>query len=207
MRPFFILAVVALTGCVAGKHSYTPPASTGMSASQNWKEVDRPKDEVWKDLIAGLGAEFFVINNLDKSSGFINVSYSGDPQQYVDGGEYDFMVSNLRGKRDYRFPAAKANTEYEIFQNGILMTLTRQLNLEGRINVIVTEVSRDRTKVQVNTRYILTLSVSGHDATGRPLRPSSSNITFNTGTSAHSSAGTVFRATGELEHSILAMVK
>jgi hypothetical protein len=70
--------------------------------------VERSKDEVWNELVAGLGAQFFVINNMDKASGFINVSYSGDPEKYVDGGELYFQVENLRGPREYRFPGSKS---------------------------------------------------------------------------------------------------
>ena len=55
--------------------------------------VNKSKEEVWKELIPQIGKNFFVINNLDKESGIINISYSGDPERYIDCGEiYSYLI-------------------------------------------------------------------------------------------------------------------
>lgn len=200
-----VLALTLLSGCVSSDRNYTPPQATS-KAVQTTKEVDRPREEVWSALVSGLGSQFFVINNMDKASGFINVSYSGDPEKYVDGGELYFKVENLRGPREYRFPASRANAQYEAFAGGILMGLNRRLALEGRLNVVVTEPSPGRTRVMVNTRYVLTLNVTGQNAMGQPLQPHSETISFNTGSEAKLSSGTTFRSTGELEAAVLRLI-
>lgn len=201
-----LLVLVFLSGCATGSHNYTPP-TIGLLTAQNFKEVDKPKEEVWNELITGLSGQFFVINTMDKSSGFINVSYSGDPEHYVDGGELDFKVSNLRGSREYQFPATRANTKYEVFQNGILAGINRSVNLEGRMNVVVSEISPTRTRVAVHTRYILTVSAVIQAVTGEVVTPSPVIVTFDTGNEGHSQSGYVYRPTGELENSVLELIK
>jgi len=197
--------LLLLSGCVSSDLKYVPPKAAAVAA-QNFKEVDRPKDEIWSALVAGLGSQFFVINNMDKASGFINVSYSGDPEKYVDGGELYFKVENIRGLREYRFPASRENVQYEVFNSGILMGVSRRLSLDGRMNVIVTESSSGRTRVTVNTRYVLTLNASGQNAMGQPMMPQTETISFNTGGEAKLSSGTTFRPTGEFEMAVLALV-
>jgi len=204
LLPLFVL--ILITGCVSSSHDYTPP-SASLSTAANFKEVDKSKEEVWNELITGLSGQFFVINNMDKSSGFINVSYSGDPERYVDGGELYFKVTNLRGTREYRFPASQANSQYEIFENGILSTVNRSLNLEGRMNVVVSEVNSQKTRVTVHTRYVLTANGFMQAVTGQSATIPSQTITFDTGNEGRTSAGHIFRPTGELEDSVLALVK
>lgn len=149
------LALLTLSGCVTSEQKYSPPA-TKVSLTSNFKEVEGSKEEVWSALVSGLGSQFFVINNMDKASGFINISYSGDPEKYVDGGELYFKVENMRGPREYRFPGARANMQYERSANGMLMVINRRLSLDGRMNVITTETTPGHIRVTVNTRYVLT---------------------------------------------------
>ena len=156
MAPKMIVAVgfaaLALTAC-AGKVDYTPPTISPSEA--NSKTVDQPKEAVWKSLIPALGQKFFVINNLDKASGLINISYSGDPELYVDCGTITSYVKNARGERTYTFPAAQANQVYEVLTDRYYQ-IDRRMTLEGRMNLIVQEVSARQTKVTANTRYVLT---------------------------------------------------
>jgi len=76
------LCVLAF-GC-AGRLEYRPPNS--IAPQQNSVEINKSKDAVWKIIVPAIGKNFFVINNLDKESGIINISYSGDPERYVDCG-------------------------------------------------------------------------------------------------------------------------
>jgi len=84
------LFVLILFGCVSGKFNYHEPRALG--GGENSMVINNPKDEVWEKMVNNIGASFFVINNLDKDSGFINVSYSGDPCRYVDCG---WITSNV----------------------------------------------------------------------------------------------------------------
>src|SRR5690554_3895515 len=111
------LTLTVLTGC-AGKLDYHRP--TTPVAMQNEKVIKKSRDQVWDDAVPALGKQFFVINNLDKSSGLINVSYSGDPERYVDCGRINSYVKNARGERTYDFSASSAAQQYEIMVNGHL---------------------------------------------------------------------------------------
>jgi len=93
----FILVTITLSGCVSGKVDYMRPSQ--QSSLSNSKIINRSRDEVWNSSVPQLGKQFFVINNLDKSSGLINISYSGDPEKYVECGTITSYVRNVRGER------------------------------------------------------------------------------------------------------------
>lgn len=78
-----IFALIFLAGC-AGKVTYTPP--TQVDREPNVKKVFVSKRDLWPGFIKSLSSKFFIINNIDESSGLINVSYSGRPENYVSCG-------------------------------------------------------------------------------------------------------------------------
>lgn len=198
---------VLLAGCATGSQSYTPPEKAYTLDSS--KVVDKGYDALWAEAVPSLGKQFFVINNLDKASGLINVSYSGDPEKYVDCGSATSQVTNLRGKRFYFYPASKAFTEFETFspQTGLL-SFRRNMSLEGRINLIFEKLGAQQTKVTANTKYILTRKFSGRAATGQYLGTSSDSISFTNSQKGafepnSNGAATTCVSTGALEKAIL----
>ncbi|MFH0733591.1 MAG: hypothetical protein V1773_04500 [bacterium] len=202
---FLILIGFALTSCISHKFIYTPPKEVKKVESNII--LNEPKKVVWNKLIKGVGANFFVINNLDKESGFMNISYSGTPEDYIDAGQLHFYFSNARGPRDYIFPASKSQAQYETWLNGTLCIINRKLDLDGRININVNEIDSLQTMVSVNVKYIITMNSTGEDISGKTLMPYSEIISFNTGGNATSSGGTIFYPNGKLEKCILDMVR
>lgn len=173
-----IASVLALSAC-AGKYDYTPPRA--YSQTQNTVTVDSSKDDVWKKLIVSLGKNFFVINNMDKESGFINISYNGDPELFVDCGVISSYVKNARGERTYTFPGSRARMDYEIMSDKLdLYQVRREMALEGRVNVIVQPVTDKTTSVSVNTKYVLTRTTTARDVEGR-VNVAKADANFNTG--------------------------
>ena len=146
-------ALLICAGCVSHKEEYTPPKGPYDTTSTLF--LDKPKDEVWQRLISGLSSRFFVINYMDKSSGFVNVSYSGDTTKYIDCGELYFMVENLKGKREYRFNAASPSERYEWMTSAGGAGVRRTMSLEGRINILL-EPDHGGTKISVSAKYIVT---------------------------------------------------
>ncbi len=207
----FLLAVVAitLTGC-AGKVDYIRPTQASVSV-QNTKEIAKSRDTVWNAAVPELGKRFFVINNLDKSSGLLNISYSGDPEKYLDCGRIVSFVQNARGKRTYDFPAARAQQIYEVMDNGNLLFIDRKMSLEGRVNLIFEEISPNRTRVTANTRYVVQKQISIRNAASNSPQSSAETIQFNSGgQSAFSNSAansTQCTSTGELEREILDAVQ
>jgi hypothetical protein len=111
------LVVAVLAGC-AGKVDYIRP-TMHTTPGQNTKLIQKPRDAVWAASVPALSKQFFVINNLDKSSGLINISYSGDPEKYIDCGRITSFVKNAQGERTYDFAGAKAQQNYEIMNPGV----------------------------------------------------------------------------------------
>lgn len=197
--------IILLTGC-AGKLDYIRPDINAKISNE--KTVDRPREQVWNSAVPALGKEFFVINNLDKSSGLINVSYSGDPEKFIDCGQISSHVSNLRGERTYSFPGAAASKQYEMMNDGRLFIINRKMELEGRVNLIFEEISPTKTKVTANTRYIVKRHIVVQNIGGGFPVTNADTLAFNTGASASFPAAKDGRATecvgtGKLEAEIL----
>ncbi|MBK1669196.1 hypothetical protein CKO28_14255 [Rhodovibrio sodomensis] len=172
--------------------------------------VDDPKGEVWDRLVPRLSKNFYVINNLDRDSGLINVSYSGDPGRFVDCGQIHSYVKNARGERNYRFPATTPQKSYEIMQGGTLYFVDRRMELEGRMNVILEAVSDAKTRVTANTRYVVTKSGTIRNTQGQS-RSFSDTIKFDTGGRAafpnpNYEDQTTCVPNGRLEESVLDLV-
>lgn len=199
---------VALVGC-AGKVDYIKPSA--LANAENSKVINKPRQVVWDAAVPQLGKEFFVINNLDRSSGLINISYAGDPEKYIDCGRIVSYVKNARGERTYDFPAAKQQMNYEIMTTNLFF-LNRQMNLEGRVNLIFEEVSPDQTRISANTRYVVKRDRTVRDVRDRSETQSDS-IGFNTNASASFPAGgsnleaTTCQPTGALEREILSNIR
>lgn len=206
------VALIALTSLIAGcagKIDYIRPASS--TKTDNTKVVNKSRQAVWDAAVPQLGKEFFVINNLDKSSGLINISYSGDPEKYIDCGRIVSYVKNARGERTYDFAASKQQMTYEVMTSNLFF-LNRQMNLEGRVNLIFEELGPEQTRVSANTRYVVRRDLTVRDVQERSQSRNDS-VSFNTNTSASFAAGnnagdaTTCQPTGVLEREILSNIR
>ncbi len=201
----FILAFI-FNACATGSAKYYRPSAP--SALENSTILNKSKDEVWKEIIPALGRNFFVINNLDKASGIINISYIGDPEEYVECGRLHYQVNDPQGSRTYDFPAAKEYKEYKMALNGNSFIMKRRMALEGRMNIIFEEIGPNKTRVTVNTRYILTRTIQSQQI-GNPYSATDTNIiSFNSGQRKSfpgkgSYKGTTCQPTGDFERSVL----
>lgn len=204
-----LLAVVFVSGC-AGKLDYVRP-NISDAPSTNYKVIDKPREAVWNASVPELGKQFFVINNLDKSSGLINISYSGDPEKYIDCGRITSYVKNLAGERTYDFPGAKAQQSYEVMNGNGLFMVERKMSVEGRVNLVFEEVSPNQTKVTANTRYVVQRQQTVRGSNNFS-RSASESISFNSGRSSAFPANADGRtsecmANGALEDEILSAIK
>jgi len=166
--------LLGLSAC-AGKLEYTPPIGNGNVVTQI--SVDKSKTELWDSVIASLSKDFFVINNIEKDSGFINVSYSGAPSSFIDCGEISSYVKNAAGERTYRFGGEKENQIYELMTDGLYF-IDRNMKLEGRINLVVREDSASASTLTANVLYTVTRTVRIRSAAGGQGAFSDS-VTFN----------------------------
>lgn len=200
-----LLIGVLLGGC-AGKFQYTQPDTQSQKKINNSMVVNQHKDVVWKKIIPQIGTTFFTINNLDKESGLINVSYSGSPEKYIDCGKIYSYVSNARGERTYEFSASKAYQQYETMINGNYAFHNRKMNLDGKINIILQNIENNSTLITINSKYVVTKSgtTNWFDGYANRINPFVDTISFNTnGSDTFSNGGTTCFANGLLEDELL----
>ena len=169
------------------------PAST--KKVENEIVVEKPFEQTWDHLVKELAKSFYVINNIEKESRIINVSFSTEsPGRFIDcgettrtykrGKEHQFYVYNVESSSSFKI-ADKAGA-YGQFP--VTHYVNRATSLEGRANIYVAP-ERDATVVSVNARYILTVRVSGDTVTenaygnpmsNTPIPPKTYTHTFNT---------------------------
>ena len=210
---YLLVATISLgVAACAGKIDYIRPI-TQVGPSSNVKTVDRSREGVWNASVPELGKQFFVINNLDKSSGLMNISYTGDPERYIDCGRITSYVKNARGERTYEFAAAKAQQSYEIMNPSVgLFAIDRRMNLEGRVNLIFEETGPTTTRVTANTRYVVTRTIVSQNAANNFPQTRTDTVSFNSGAGASFPTNSLGQAaecvsTGELEREILSAIK
>ncbi len=192
-----------LSGCLSGKFVYYEPKNT--TPKKNSITVNKSKEDVWGTIIPKLGSEFFVINNLDKDSGLINISYNGSPEKYIDCGSLWSQVSNAKGTRTYNFLAASSHERFEQADRGVLYFIDRKMYLDGRMNIIVQEIDSEKTLVTANARYVLKRDSTFSDIQGRS-GSSSDTITFNSSQSGTFPQNETCYATGQFEGDVLALI-
>ena len=208
MRLIAILASLLLVASCAGKLDYIRPSTE--PRVENTKVIEKPRNAVWNAAVPALGKQFFVINNLDKSSGFINLSYTGNPETFVDCGRVVSYVKNARGERTYDFAGAKAEQTYEVMNDAGLFMIQRKMSLEGRMNLVFEELGPSRTRVTANTRYVVSRSIQAQGGSGG-LQSLNDSVSFNSGAGASFPATRDGRATecvstGKLERDVLSVI-
>ncbi len=192
----FIAAVVS--GCATQGRStfnYLEPVPLQI---KNEMVVAKPYTQVWDGLVKQLSKSFYVINNIDKESRIINVSFStNSPSDYADCGRMHRTYSQGGKTEEFDYDSAgpsefKAATERQPSkQFAYYILFRRETSLEGRCNIYVAPDENDsgKTIVTVNTRYIWTVkvkgrveavNVKGYVVDGAPIPEESNSIIFNT---------------------------
>ena len=225
MRIIIVLASIAFTGCATQGVSTSQYTEGKRTAIKNEITVSGQYSGVWDALVRDLAKSFYVINNIDKDSRIINVSFSSQkPDDYIDCGrtQRSFREGEHTESFNYAvaarstFKVAAARQEHPAFSN--YAVFTREPALEGRANIYVAPSTADpnSTTVSVNTRYILNVKVRGEgfakhisgNVMSRGRIPEETYTqTFNTNSSSSTDAGggvsVVCFATGALEREIL----
>lgn len=223
---FFAPAMMLAAACA----SVTPSTRDYFEASQapiaNSTNSASNFDTVWDGVVAKLSQSFFVINNIDKQSRIINVSFSTqNPERYVDCGrsKRSFSFQEKTAVFDYQVAASSTYKVMTTWNSGSLpavVTVARSTKLEGRANVYIAPSDTAGTVVSVNAIYIWTVSVDGnvvgYNAFGAPgllnqRLPSEAPTIVNFTTKEGGSSGNGEErisclSNGEFEKSILAFV-
>lgn len=174
-----VAATVVLGGCASAKMDYNPGVASEIKSQL---DVNEPFDIVWNRLVKSLSSDFFVINNIEKESRIINVSFSSDsPEKYVDCGTTSREFVNARGKQVYTYKTAgSARFTTIVPANGLAINVNRTTKLEGRANIYVASSGKNSTTVSVNVKYVIPVSLDYIDLTGRPAGHQSVNFDLST---------------------------
>lgn len=165
-----IVFAVFLSGCATQGVNTSEYRGCNPQKIINELNVPKPQPEVWDILVKELAKSFYVINNIDKESRIINVSFSSNaPADYVDCGRsyrtytqgdktetYDYDTAG-----SFQFKMATPRQEHPSFANYVVVR--RETSLEGRSNIYVAPSEKDKnnTVITVNTRYIMNFKIKG----------------------------------------------
>lgn len=164
-----LAAALPLAGCAAS--STTSNVRPEALDIPNEATIDRPFDEAWDGMIANLAKSFFVINNVDKTSRIINVSFSADePGDLIDCGTSTRTFKRGSFSKTYTYATAHGADFIVATPNGISAEIHRTTGLEGRANVYVAPKDQ-KTEISVNARYVFTVNnmAQALDEYGRPV--------------------------------------
>ncbi len=151
-----------MVGC-ATKTSYIPPDQYDVT---NKVTVNKPFNTVWKKLLVSLSGDFFVINNIEKDSGIINVSFSSNtPSEYIDCGMTTRSIESF-SKNSTTYQSADS-AEYKIFSYPHWINVKRKTTLNGRANILLQDAGKSKTDVTVNAKYVMDVKLEGYLNNGR----------------------------------------
>jgi hypothetical protein len=192
--------LTTLTGCTTISGDYNPPKTYSFA---NTKTVNKPFDAVWDEMVKNLSSDFFVINNIDKNSKIINVSFSTTtPSEYVDCGVAHITFKNARGSNTSSFN--KADSTQQRIKNGILTSTTR---LDGRVNIYISQ-ENNATTIAVNAKYAIPVSLVFKPFGEYPQQYENKQIDLSTKNIYSNNTNTnTCAANGLLERRILNLVK
>lgn len=216
-----------LNGCAGQSaiidYDYSLPEETAIN---NEVVVSSDYDKTWSDLVGEMSKSFYVINNIDKESRLINLSFSINTNisDYVDCGitNRTFSLADLNQRVSYKTADKSeyyAASTYSAPPNTSYFKVFRSPSLEGRANVYVAPKG-ENTIVSVNTRYIWDVTLSYEEYVFMPLygkhnlvrkkhRDPNSNsdpISFNTNNVGSIGGEIACVATGRFEQEILNIV-
>jgi hypothetical protein len=133
------VAILFLSGC-AMTASYVPPEHEGTKDKYS-VNIQRDFDTVWKELIQYSASTFFAIDNYEKDSGLITLSFgAAKPSDFITGGQWKASSQQMKFDGDY--------VDYS--------SIYRKGALSGKMNIVVTSISDTESFVRVSARYVFT---------------------------------------------------
>jgi|JYMV01.1.fsa_nt_gi hypothetical protein len=129
-----IFILIFISGC--GTANYVKPTHADKKEKYNLT-INKDFDQVWKQLIRYSASTFFAIDNYEKDSGLITLSFGASkPSDFITGGHWEMKFRNFYG-------------EYVDY-----MTKFGDHKFSGYMNIVVSKISDTSTSVMVNARYI-----------------------------------------------------
>ena len=185
-----------LVGC--GTVKYNIPLDRPLG-SERKIVINKGKDEVWNKLLQGVAERFFSINNIEKDSGFMNLSFRADNAElYVNCGDFVAM-----GKK---IPVADCGiSKHGNYSSGIWVFKSCETDANGRINILIQEISKNKSFIFVDIKFAVSHSTNLWNSWNGSSMYNNTVIVFdsnNTGTNN----GITCVSTGVLEKEVLSII-
>lgn len=163
MRKLICLLVLAVvvavgTGC-AGKVTteFVRPEEHPIMES---KVYNYPYEKVWKAVVQSIGSSYFVLENIEKDSGILSLSFAAqNPGDFVDCGVVKEHGTVVMRAYDNTFAGTASNIQRKfVTDQGVPGEMIRSCSLSGKANVLVQSLGPKQTRVTIRTRYVFTLT-------------------------------------------------
>jgi len=189
-----------LSGC-GSLVTYQPPAAPDVTHPTSLI-INKSKNQLWHQLLQKLTSDFFVVNNIEKASGFINLSFSAEPTEYLDCGQLN-ISDPIDHTQITPFPGATPHLVYNESVDILApRRIDRKIALSGRVNLLLTQLRNKQTRLAINIKYIVSKS-------GTINRYAfNDTITFNSNQQKQfPGAPTVCQSNGKLEQRLLDLTR
>ena len=152
------MCFVFLVGCASKMTSdIIPPQERQFEDSRVYNSG---YEAVWKAVVQSIGSSFFVLENIQKESGIMSLSFSASaPGDYIDCGSVHEYGNIGPNKLDYTFISTSPRvTRKVVSPNGIPGDVVRTCTLNGKANILVQAIGAKQTRVTVKARYVFSLT-------------------------------------------------
>ena len=199
--------MIGFSGCINGELNYAEPKSLSKPIKTS-KIVEKDFDTAWNEIVANTSTNNFVINNIEKDSGLININFSSNqPSQYIDCGNWNGYFKNLAINEKYDYKGENSSS-YVFIHNGTPYRTNRTTSLSGRVNILLQKVDVNKSKVSVNIRYVLSATDNNSAFVNNQTNINSWTVPFGTNEVGSNSIGkTRCISNGQLEKRLLDYLK
>ena len=144
---FILVTISSFYSCATLHINVSKPASS----TQNFLIVDENFEETWKAVVEYSSRSFFAIKTYEKNSGLLTLDFSVPSslaKDYVDCGS---------GTVERTFQFYPFIIEPYTYNGALLDSPVAHPKLGGVINIFIKPIGKQKTKIEVNARYIFDL--------------------------------------------------
>lgn len=141
-----LIITILLSTCAVEKEKltenvgkYVPPNIDGINF-KNFVITNKNFNETWTSVIDFVNDSFFKIENLDKDSGLLTLSFgSEEVENFIDCGDFEYTLF---------FTGEEFKGSYiDYAKSGLLAVL------EAKMNINIRKIDNESTKISINTNY------------------------------------------------------
>ena len=142
----FLVMTILLSSCAVEKErltenigKYVPPNIDEINFT-NSIIINKNFDETWSSVIDFVKDSFFKIENLEKDSGLLTLSFgSKEAEKFIDCGDFEYTLF---------FTGEEFKGSYiDYAKSGLLAVL------EAKMNINIEKIDNQSTKISLNTNY------------------------------------------------------